>query len=402
MEFEFDHILIRYGELALKGKNQKHFLNKLQQNIQHKLKGFPNIKIKRTRGRMFIMLHGQDPQPIIDKCKNIFGIHSLSLAIKVSNELEQIKQAGLFALENSIQAKTFKVSVRRVDKTFPTGSQEMNQLLGAYLLKHTSGFKVDVHQPDVEINVEIRVDATYITSDVIKGAGGLPVGTSGKSLLLLSGGIDSPVAGYLMMKRGVEIEAIHFHSPPFTSDRAKQKVIDLAEKLTAFGHRLKIHVVPFTTLQQKIFQEIPESYAMTVMRRMMFRISEAVCENHQILSLTTGESLGQVASQTMESMHTINEVTNYPILRPLVAMDKQDIIKISKQIDTYDISIRPYEDCCTIFVPKAPKTKPKREKVNQFEADFAFEPFIEEAVQKIQTIVVSDEQSEDKRFDDLF
>src|SRR5699024_9218022 len=177
-----------------------------------------------------------------------------------------------------------------------------------------------------------------------------------------------------MMKRGVEIEAIHFHSPPFTSDRAKQKVIDLAEKLTAFGHRLKIHVVPFTTLQQKIFQEIPESYAMTVMRRMMFRISEAVCENHQILSLTTGESLGQVASQTMESMHTINEVTNYPILRPLVAMDKQDIIKISKQIDTYDISIRPYEDCCTIFVPKAPKTKPKREKVNQFEADFAYEP----------------------------
>ncbi|HEY4602268.1 MAG TPA: tRNA uracil 4-sulfurtransferase ThiI [Cerasibacillus sp.] len=398
---EFDHILIRYGELALKGRNQKHFLNKLQQNVQHKLKAFPNIQVKRTQGRMFILLNGEDPQPIIDKVRRIFGIHSLSLAIKVQNELPQIEQAALYALKQS-DAKTFKVSVRRVNKSFPKGSQEMNQHLGAHLLRHTEGIEVDVHNPDVEVKVEIRVDATYITSQVIPGAGGLPVGTSGKTLLLLSGGIDSPVAGYMMMKRGVELEAIHFHSPPFTSDRAKQKVIDLAEKLTAFGHRLKIHVVPFTTLQQKLFQEIPDGYAMTVMRRMMFQISEAVCRKQNILSMATGESLGQVASQTMESMHTINEVTNYPILRPLVAMDKQEIIKISKDIDTYDISIRPYEDCCTIFVPKSPKTKPKRDKVNQFEAGFDFQPYIDEAVENIETIIVTDEKPKDDLFEELF
>lgn len=401
MKMEFDHILIRYGELALKGRNQKYFINQLQHNIQHKLKPFPNIKLKRTQGRLFILLNGEEPQPIIERVRWIFGIHSLSLAIKVPNELTKIEEAALYALENS-DGKTFKVSVRRVNKSFPKGSQEMNQHLGAHLLRYTEGIHVDVHNPDVEIKVEIRKDATYITSHVIPGAGGLPVGTSGKTLLLLSGGIDSPVAGYMMMKRGIELEAIHFHSPPFTSDRAKQKVLDLAEKLTAFGHQLKVHVVPFTTLQQKIFQEIPEGYAMTVMRRMMFRISEAVCRKHNILSMTTGESLGQVASQTMESMHTINEVTNFPILRPLVAMDKQEIIKISRAIDTYDISIRPYEDCCTIFVPKSPKTKPKRDKVNQFEESFDYQSYIDEAVQNIETIVVSDEKRQDNLFDELF
>src|SRR5699024_5098390 len=222
------------------------------------------------------------------------------------------------------------------------GSQEMNQILGAHLLKNTSNFTVDVHQPDVEIKVEIRERATYITSTVVPGAGGLPVGTGGKSLLLLSGGIDSPVAGYLMMKRGLELEMIHFHSPPFTSERAKQKVLDLTKFLTEFGGNIKVHLVPFTKLQQEIFKTIPERYAMTVMRRVMLQISEKLCEKEDILAMATGESLGQVASQTLASMNVINEVTNLPVIRPLVGLDKEEIISLSKKIGTYEISIRPH------------------------------------------------------------
>jgi tRNA uracil 4-sulfurtransferase len=399
---EFDHILIRYGELALKGKNRKSFVEKLQQNIRHKLQEFEDVRVKRTQGRMFVLLNGHDPQAVLDKCKNIFGIHSFSLAIKVENDLDAIKEAALYALTNGENTNTFKVSVKRIDKNFPIRSQELNQILGEYLLSNTDHVTVDVHHPDVEVKVEIRQEATYITSSVIRGAGGLPVGTSGKTLLLLSGGIDSPVAGYFAMKRGVEIEAIHFHSPPFTSERAKQKVIDLAEKLTSYGPKIKIHVVPFTKLQQRIFQETPDDYGMTVMRRMMLRISERVCQREGILSMTTGENLGQVASQTMTSMHTINEVTNYPILRPLVTMDKDEIIDISKRIDTYDISIRPYEDCCTIFVPKAPKTKPKRDRVNYYESKYDYEDLIQEAIDGIEKIVISDIKKQEDTFEGLF
>ncbi|HLR79056.1 MAG TPA: tRNA uracil 4-sulfurtransferase ThiI [Bacillota bacterium] len=393
---KYDHILIRYGELALKGKNQRTFLNRLQQNIERRLKDFQHVQVKRTQGRMFVKLNGHEHEPIIKKCQQVFGIHSLSLAIKVRHELEEIKQAALYALKQAEDAHTFKVAVRRPNKAFPIPSQEMNQILGAHLLKNTTQFKVDVHEPDVIINVEIRQEATYITSSVSAGLGGLPVGTGGKTLLLLSGGIDSPVAGYLAMRRGVELDAIHFHSPPFTSERAKQKVLDLAQQLTVYGHKINVHIVPFTKLQQKIFQDIPERYAMTIMRRMMFRISEAVCRKQGILSLTTGESLGQVASQTMESMNTINEVTNYPVLRPLIAMDKQDIIQISKQIDTYPISIRPYDDCCTVFVPKSPVTKPKRKQANHYESALDDAQLIEEAVNGIETIQLTDQKKRDE------
>src|SRR5690606_17408197 len=320
---QFDNILIRDGEMALKGKNIKQFITQLQQNIQQKLQDFPGVKVKRTQGRMFMLLNGHDPVPVMEKCKKIFGIQSLSLAIKVDNDVEKIKEAALYALKENTNCNTFKVTVKRINKDFPVPSQEMNQVLGRHLLIHTDGFTVDVHHPDVEVKVEIRNEATYITSSVERGLGGLPVGTSGKSLLLLSGGIDSPVAGYLAMKRGVQLEAIHFHSPPYTSERAKQKVLDLTKQLTKYGKSIRVHIVPFTKLQQEIFREMPENYGMTIMRRMMFRIAEAVCQQEGILSLTTGENLGQVASQTMESMHTINEVTNYPIIRPLVAMDKE-------------------------------------------------------------------------------
>lgn len=392
---KYDHILIRYGELALKGRNQKNFINQLQNNIRHQLAGFPDVQVKKTQGRMFVLLNGQAPEPIINKCRNIFGIHSLSLAIKTDNELKTIEKTALDTLLDQPEGTTFKVEVRRANKAFPINSQEMNQKLGAYLLKNTTGYKVDVHHPDVILKVEIRVEATYITSNVVKGAGGLPVKTAGKTLLMLSGGIDSPVAGYLAMKRGVELEAIHFHSPPFTSDRAKQKVIDLANKLTAYGHQIKVHIVPFTNLQQAIFRDIPEAYAMTVMRRMMMRISEGICKKEGILSITTGESLGQVASQTMESMNAINEVTNYPVIRPLVAMDKNEIINISKEIGTYEISIRPYEDCCTVFVPKSPKTKPRRDKVNQFEKNMEYEELLQAAIEGSELLEIKD-QKDDK------
>lgn len=398
---QYDHILIRYGELGLKGKNIKQFIVQLQNNIQDVLKDFPEVRVTRSQGRMFVVLNGQDPEPIIEKCRTIFGIYSLSLAIKVKNEVEAIKEGALAALKQSENASTFKVSVRRANKGFPIKSQEMNQVLGAHLLKNTSDFSVNVHEPDVEIKVEIREKATYITSTVIRGAGGLPVGTGGKTLLLLSGGIDSPVAGYLIMKRGVELEMIHFHSPPFTSERSKQKVLDLTKVLTEFGGTIKVHVVPFTKLQQEIFKTIPDRYAMTVMRRVMLKVSEKFCQKHNILALATGESLGQVASQTLASMNVINEVTNLPVIRPLVGLDKEEIIAYSKKIGTYDISVRPYEDCCTVFVPKSPVTNPTREKVNYLEKNIDFTPLIDEAVNNIEEITIDSAAILEESFDDL-
>lgn len=390
---EYDHILIRYGELALKGKNMKSFIGQLRRNLQAVLKQFTQIKIRRSQGRMYIVLNGEDPEPIIAECRKVFGIYSLSLAVKVDTDEESIKEGALFALNTQENARTFKVSVRRVDKSYPTGSQEMNQILGGYLLKSTEHFTVDVHQPDAQVNVEIRKEGTFITTAVYQGAGGLPVGTAGKSLLLLSGGIDSPVAGYLMMKRGVQLEMIHFHSPPFTSERAKQKALELTEVLTKFGGSIRVHLVPFTALQQEIFKSIPERYAMTVMRRVMLQISEKVCEKENIKAMVNGESLGQVASQTLGSMNVINEVTDYPVLRPLVSFDKEDIIRYSKQIGTYDISIRPYEDCCTVFVPKSPATNPTRSVINQCESQADFKTLIDETLANIEILTIKQQSS---------
>ncbi|TGB04050.1 tRNA uracil 4-sulfurtransferase ThiI [Halobacillus salinus] len=400
----FDRIMIRYGEMALKGKNRRSFEQKLQRNLIRKLRGFPETRIQKTRDRMYILLNGEDPHAVMQICQKVFGIHSLSFAVKVEKEEELIKQAALLAFEDAKGARTFKVSAKRTDKNFPISSQDFNPIVGGYILKNTENVTVDVHNPDVEIKIEVRQDAAYVTAQDLPGAGGLPVGTTGKSMLMLSGGIDSPVSGYLTMKRGVELEAIHFHSPPYTSDRAKQKVIDLAAQLSNYGTKIKIHVIPFTAIQQKIHREMPEGYSMTIMRRMMMRISEQLAEREGVLSITTGESLGQVASQTMESMNTINEVTNYPIIRPLVAMDKLEIIDISRKIDTYDISIRPYEDCCTVFVPKAPKTKPTRKNANYYESNSDFSQDIAQAIDQSYVIEVEDgEQIQQKdEFSDLF
>lgn len=396
---QYDHILIRYGELGLKGKNINTFLVRLQQNVQQALIKYQNIKVKRTQGRLIILLNGHDPDDIIEICQDIFGIQSLSLAIKIENDETQIKETSVKLLSEEKDSETFKVNTKRAFKEFPVGSMQMNHSLGAHILRELPHLTVDVHEPDIELRVEIRAEGTYIMSEVIYGPGGLPVGTAGKSMLLLSGGIDSPVAGYLMMKRGIELEMVHFHSPPFTSERAKQKVLDLTKKLTKYNPQIKVHLVPFTEIQQQIAKHYPSNYSMTIMRRIMMQISESLCNKEKILSMTTGESLGQVASQTMASMNAINEVTTLPILRPLVAMDKEEIIDVSKKIDTYDISIQPYEDCCTVFVPKHPITNPRRDKVIAIEQSYDLTKEINEAIEETKVIKISN--SDDEELDDL-
>jgi thiamine biosynthesis protein ThiI len=401
---QYDQILIRYGEITTKSKNRKKFIDALKENVLHKLKDFPAIKIDSQRDRMFIKLNGENHHEIMDHLENVFGIYSYSLALRTDTDLEEMKKGALYAFhESKDKAKTFKVNVRRSFKQFALDTQELNNEIGGYLLSNTDDIKVDVRNPDIEVRVEVREEDTYISSYTRKGAGGLPVGSSGKALLLLSGGIDSPVAGYLTMKRGVALEAIHFHSPPYTNDRAKQKVLDLAGKLTSYSKRVKVHLVPFTDIQTTIQKQIPSNYSMTVMRRMMLRIAEQIAEKNEILALATGESLGQVASQTLASMNTINEVTTLPVIRPVITMDKLEIIDISKKIDTYEISIRPFEDCCTIFTPSSPATKPKREKANRFESFYDFSTLIEEAVKNTEVIEITEQHTQaDSKFEELF
>ncbi|WP_088103834.1 tRNA uracil 4-sulfurtransferase ThiI [Halalkalibacter urbisdiaboli] len=399
---KYNHILVRFGELALKGKNRSYFEKQLLQNMKMTLKGFPLLSYKRTYGRIVVELNGQAHEPVVAKIKSIFGIHSFSLALKVENDVDDMKRGALEVLKShEAKVRTFKISTKRAYKPFPIDSQKLNHLIGGYVLSNTEDITVDVHNPDLDIRVEVRETATYITSGTYAGAGGLPVGTSGKVLLMLSGGIDSPVAGYLTMKRGAKIEAIHFHSPPYTNERAKQKVIDLAKTLTKFGCTIKLHLVPFTDIQQHLHKEAPSNYQMTLMRRMMLRISERIAQERGILAIATGESLGQVASQTLHSMHTINEVTNLPIIRPLVTMDKLEVIEIAKQIDTYETSILPYEDCCTIFLPTDSKTRPKREKANKYEQYLQVEHYINDAVSRTETVLITNESKQNK-LDELF
>ncbi|MDE5415899.1 tRNA uracil 4-sulfurtransferase ThiI [Alkalihalobacterium chitinilyticum] len=403
---KYDHILVRVGELALKGKNRSVFEKALASNINVVLKGY-DIKVHRMFGRIMIELHDAREDEIIEKLKDVFGIHSFSLALKVENELEAIQKGALAALMDSRNqpVRTFKVTAKRPNKNFPIGSQSLNPLIGGYVLQNTEDITVNVHEPDVEIRVEVREQATYITCGNIPGAGGLPVGTGGKVMLMLSGGIDSPVAGYLTMKRGVKINAIHFHSPPYTNERAKEKVKELVRILTKYCGTIQLHLVPFTEMQTTIHEKVPGDYAMTIMRRMMMRISEKIANNQkqEALAITTGESLGQVASQTLHSMNAINEVTNLPIIRPLVTMDKLEVIEIAKKIGTYETSILPFEDCCTIFLPPNSKTRPRRELANKFEGNFDFASLVDKAVAETEVITIRNQPTkEEQSVDDLF
>lgn len=400
---DYERILIRYGEISTKGRNRNQFVEKLRKSVRIALAPFPNIKVEASRDRMYVLLNGENCQGVSGKLKSIFGIQSFSPAIKVERDIEVLKQSSL-EMVNALfkEGQTFKVTPKRSDKTFELDTDGINQTIGGHLLQNISGLKVDVKNPDINLRIEVRKEAIYLSCETIQGAGGLPMGSSGKAMLMLSGGIDSPVAGYMAMKRGLEIEAVHFFSPPFTSERSKEKVIDLSKKLAKICGSLTLHIVPFTEIQQMIAEQIPENYSMTSMRRMMLRITDEIREKQDGLAIVTGESLGQVASQTLESMYAINEVTNTPLLRPLITMDKTDIIKIAHEIDTLEISNRPFDDCCTIFVPASPKTKPKREKVQRYESFFDFEPLIHEAVQETETLVIKPDNEQSSEFSELF
>ena len=385
-------ILIKYGELTTKKDNRKIFINKLKDNIFTKLSSF-SFEIIDDYYRMFIKCNENDIDPIVEKLKNIFGIHGIVIANMIEDRDEDSIKKECLSLMKEIDGKTFKVVTNRSDKSYPIPSMEMNNIIGGYILKNTN-FKVDVHNPDVYLNVEIRTEGVYIYNQTIKGLGGYPVSTLGRALLMLSGGIDSPVAGYLTIKRGVELYYIYFESRPHTSIEARNKVIDLARKLEKYNSHGKLMVVSFTKIQETIYRELDSSYLITFMRRMMYRIAERVARRNRCLAIVNGESVGQVASQTLTSMLCVNEVTNYPILRPLCSFDKLDIIEISKKIDTYEISILPYEDCCTVFVPKHPVINPNLKHIYEEEAKFDFEPLIKEAIDNIEVVDLKEVKSD--------
>ena len=372
-------ILIKYGELTTKKDNRKFFIKELVHNINKKI---DNIEIEYSLDRMYIK--SNDINETISKLKEVFGIYSIIECYKVNNNIDEIKNTILDLLKN-INFKTFKVITKRSDKSFPISSMEFSSKIGGIILKNIES-KVDVHNPDIYINIEIKNGFTYIYTNEIKGLGGYPVGVQGKGLLMLSGGIDSPVAGYMALKRGIDIECIYFDSPPYTSENAKNKVIDLAKVLNKYSNKVKIIVVPFTKLQETIYKFVPNEYMITIMRRMMYRIAEKIALKNKCKVIINGESIGQVASQTLTSINTINNVTNFPVIRPVCCLDKLEIIELSKKIGTYDISIRPYEDCCTVFVPKHPSINPNINKCLEFEQKFNYEELINEAVNNVEII----------------
>ncbi len=395
-----DHILVRFGELTTKGKNRKLFIRKLLKNTKEILHDYPTLEYELTYDRLYIYLNEEDAQEVTDKIKTIFGIHNFSLCYKVEHDLEKAKEVVTYIIDHD-EGNTFKIDTKRHDKSYPKNSIEMNKEIAGYVFHHTTkDLSVDVHNPDILVRVEYRKDAIYIMDNMIPGAGGYPVGIGGKALLMLSGGIDSPVAGYLTMKRGVDLECIHYASPPYTNEMAREKVLDLVNVLKDYTHGyIKVHIVLFTDLQLSVYDHCDESYAMTVMRRMMYRIAEGVAKKNDCLAIVNGESLGQVASQTLESMNTINQVITTPVIRPVACMDKLEIIKIAEKIGTYDISIRPYEDCCTIFTPHNPATKPKAYKAKGFEDEWDFEAEVQKCIDNTETIIINSKYKNDE---DLF
>lgn len=395
-----DHILVRFGELTTKGKNRKLFIRKLLKNTKEILHDYSALEYELTYDRLYIYLNEENAEEVTDKLKTIFGIHNFSLCYKVEHDLEKAKEVVTYIIDHD-EGNTFKIDTKRHDKSYPKNSIEMNKEIAGYVFHHTTKeLSVDVHNPDILVRVEYRKDAIYIMDNMIPGAGGYPVGIGGKALLMLSGGIDSPVAGYLTMKRGVDIECIHYASPPYTNEMAREKVLDLVNVLKDYTHgSIKVHIVPFTDLQLSVYDHCDESYAMTVMRRMMYRIAEGVAKKNDYLAIVNGESIGQVASQTLESMNTINQVITTPVIRPVACMDKLEIIKIAEKIGTYDISIRPFEDCCTIFTPHNPATKPKAYKAEGYEAEWDFASEVQKCIDHTETIIIN---SKYKNNDDLF
>lgn len=398
---QYSEIMVRYGELSTKGKNRMRFINKLKHNMKHVLSIYPDVRVVADRDRAHIYLNGTDYVSVAESLKQIFGIQGFSPSYKVEKNLETIKKAVQDVMKDVYhEGLTFKITSKRSDHNFEMDSRELNQYLGSAVFEVLPDIQAQMKGPDVNLKVEIREEAAYLSYENIKGAGGLPVGTAGRGMLMLSGGIDSPVAGYLALKRGVDIEAVHFASPPYTSPGALKKAQDLTRKLTKFGGNIDFIEVPFTEIQEEIKEKAPEAYLMTLTRRFMMRITDLIREERNGLVIINGESLGQVASQTLESMRAINAVIATPIIRPVVTMDKLEIIDIAQKIDTFDISIQPFEDCCTIFAPDRPKTNPKIKNVEQYEKRMDVEGLVERAVAGIKVTTITPQADHDE-VDDL-
>ena len=401
-------ILIRYGELSTKGRNKKMFTQKLASNIKKALVDFPQVKVIPDYDFMYLDLHEAPEEAVIEKVKPIFGIQSISPVYIVEKDMEVAKKVVLDLLsQEDLEGKTFKIMTRRSDHTFEMDTNQINLFLGDAVLEAFPDIKVQLKQPDITVRIDVRREHLMVSLKTIQGAGGLPVGTSGRVMLMLSGGIDSPVAGYLAMKRGMEIQCVHFASPPYTSPHALEKTKLLAAKIARFGGSIQFLTVPFSRIQEEIKKSVPEAYLMTIMRRFMLRITDQLRENARALAIANGESVGQVASQTLDSMVAINDVTNTPIIRPVATMDKLDIIKVAEEIDTFELSIQPFEDCCTVFAPPSPKTKPKLEKARQYEARLDVEGLIKEAVEgtvieEITANYTTPVETASQEIDDLF
>lgn len=391
-------IIIKYGELSTKKDNINFFLKTLKQNISNSLSDIKN-DITYDFGRMFVLVEESDLENTVDRLKNVFGIWQIIVGYKDTNlDIDAIKENILDLVKNK-EFKTFKVVTKRSDKNYPIKSMDVSRIVGSYILKNISDVRVDVHNPEFLVEIEIRKGEVlyYFNGEV--GLGGYPVGTLGKGLLMLSGGIDSPVAGYLAIKRGVKIEAIYFESPPHTSEAAKDKVIKLARVLAKYNTTVKLHVINFTHIQETILRNIPHEYLITIMRRMMYRISAIIAHNNKCNILINGESIGQVASQTLTSMRVINEVVKMPVIRPVACFDKLEIIDLAKRIGTYEISTLPYEDCCTIFVPEHPVINPSSIKAGEYEELIPYKELIHEAIKGHEVISVGID--EDNEYEDI-
>jgi thiamine biosynthesis protein ThiI len=391
---KYTEIMVRYGELSTKGKNRKDFIARLGGNIRKSLRDFEDVDVHPNRDRTHVTLNGTDSDAVINRLKKVFGIQNFSPMLKVEKTMEAVQAGTLEMMGEQLKpGMTFKINTRRSDKDFPINTDTMNRELGGFVLENFPESDVKMKNPDITLRVEIRANGIFLTSEVINGAGGLPVGTAGKGMMMLSGGIDSPVAGYLGMKRGVEMEMVHFFSPPYTSEQALAKAKELSGKLAAYSGSVQFIQVPFAEIQETIKEKCPEGYLMTIQRRMMLRLVVALAKKRGGLAIFNGESLGQVASQTMESMMAINDVTTMPIIRPVVSMDKNEIIDVAKAIDTYDLSIMPFEDCCTIFAPPAPKTRPDLEKTRYYEKNIDVEGLLERSLAGVEiTNVRAEEQ----------
>lgn len=384
----YDVILVRYGEMTLKKQNYLTFLRKINENIINKCKSLPRLTFTNTNYRFYINLNGEDEQKVIDILNTVVGLSSYSLCKRVSPNLEEIAANAVDIIneERPNHPFSFKVETHRGDKNFPFTSIEISQKVAGKIIPQISGMTVDVHNPDLTLSIDLRTEGAYIYTKVIKGLGGYPSGIAGKGLLMISGGIDSPVAGFLSLRKGININAIHYASPPHTSDMALQKVIDLLERLAHYNldGKINLYVVPFTDIQNKIHMNANNIYTVTLMRRAMYKIADRFARENGYDCIINGESIGQVASQTLESIKVVNDVTNLPIIRPLATYDKEEIITISRRIKTFDISIQPYEDCCTIFVPEHPIIKPRLEAVLQEEAKCMLDEDINIAYENIK------------------